>query len=318
MRKKRALISFVGNNDRGGDPQRGEGAILAVFGERKFDKAYLLWVNSEKQQVDFREIAESVKHKLHGRKLCKEVELVQFNCLNVVDHNEIYQKMLETCSALPKEYSYTAAISSGTPSMQACWLLLAESGDFELKLIRTNEATYGSKRVEPVYLNSTLPKIVSLRNEVAKRDKEIEALLPTLVLDLKTGLIKVGDTLIKLAPAEFSHYCVLAKRAVEGEEAFHFDEEDIPQETVVEAFQYYKRAFKHLYENYTAQELKEKESNPVSVKTWRSFISRINTAFKKSQLPPNILHHYEISIDGKRNSTLYSIKAHPKKIKFKL
>lgn len=317
MKKKTALISFVGTNDQGKDPNKGEGAILAVFEERKFDKVYLLWVNTKKQQIDFHEIAGNVQHKLLGRRLCKEVEVKQFDCKNVVDHNEIYQSLLKFSAELPTGYDYTAAISSGTPQMQACWLLLAESGDFQLRLIRTNEKKFGGKRVEPVQLNSTLPRIYSLRNEIKQRDNEIQELIPNLKIDTSTGIVRVGETIIKLAPAEFSHYCVLAKHALDGDEAFHFDEEDIPQEIVTEAFQYYKQAFKHLYDNLIKSELDAKINNPISVKTWRSFISRINTAFKNSQLNSNIIKHYQVSIDGKRNSTLYSIKAHPKKIKIK-
>ena len=317
MIKKKALLSFVGTNDRGDDPKKGEGAILAVFEERKFDKVYLLWVNTKKQKIDFYDIAENVRHKLQGRKLCKEVEVVKFDCKNVVDHNEIYQRLMDFSSELQTGYDYTAAISSGTPQMQACWLLLAESGDFRINLIRTNEKQFGGKRVEPVRLNSALPRIISLRNEVKQREKEIQELIPNLIIDLNTGIVRVGETIIRLAPAEFSHYCVLAKHALDGDDPFHFSEEDLPQEMVIEALEYYKQAFMHLYENLTKSEQEAKENNPIEVKTWRSFVSRINTAFKNSQLKSNIIKHYQVSIDGKRNSSLYSITAHPQKIKFK-
>lgn len=316
MKRKTALISFVGTNDRGNDPKKGEGAILAVFDKPKYDKVYLLWVNTKKQQIDFREIAENVRHKLQGRKLCKDVEVIQFECKNVVDHNEIYQGLLNLCSEFPKEYNYTAAISSGTPQMQACWLLLAESGDFPIKLIRTNEKIFGGKRVEPVQLNSTLPRIDGLRNKVEQCEKEIQELTPNLKIDLKTGIVRVGDVIIKLAPVEYSHYCVLAKHALNVDEPYRFTESDIPQEMVIEAVSYYKRSFEQLYNNLTKKEQEEKESKPIEVKTWRSYISRINTAFKNSQLNNNIIKHYQVSIDGKRNSSLYYIKAHPKKIKF--
>ena len=305
MKSKKALISFVGTNDRGDDQKKGEGAILAVFDERKFDKAFLLWVNTKKQKIDFYDIAENVRHKLQGRKLCKEVELIQFDCKNVVDHNEIYQSLLDVCNELPTDYEYTAAISSGTPQMHVCWLLLAESGDFKIKLIKSVEKNYGGKRVEPVQLNSTLPRIISLRNEVEEKEKEIQELIPNLTIDVNKRSIKIGETDIILAPAEFAHYCVLAKHASNGDEAFLIKGHILPRTMAIEALDYYQQTAEHLYENLTQKEKDEKLKYLVDVKTWRAFISRINKKIENSQLNFNIIKHYKVSDDGSRNSKLY-------------
>ena len=310
MKKKpAALVSFVGLNDRGDEPKKGEGAILAVFEERKFDKVYLLWVNTPKQTIDFHAIAENVQSKLQRRKLCKEVEVIQFACTNVVDHNEIYTNLLKFCADLPASYNYTAAISSGTPQMQACWLLLAESGDFKIELIRTNEKIFGGERVEPVKLNSALPRITSLR-------KEVQKLIPNLTIDLQTGIVSAGDIPIRLAPTEFSHYCVLANSAKQGAKPYHFNEEDIPQEMADDARSYLDQTFPQKIDLLTRKELEDRKHQPVHLTTWRSYVSTINAAFKNSALDPAIAKYFQVTIEGKRFSYLYSIKASSKKICF--
>lgn len=149
------------------------------------------------------------------------------------------------------------------------------------------------------------------RDKIAKKKKD-----SILEIGLKTGIVKVGETIIKLSPVLFSHYCVMVKIATVGAKPLRFDEEDIPQEMVMEAFQFWKNAFRIKYELLTPKEIQEKEKQKVAVKTWSSYVSKINTSFKKSDILPELKKQFQITIDGKRNSYLYSVKAIPTKIKF--
>jgi sigma54-dependent transcription regulator len=58
--------------------------------------------------------------------------LIELEIPGVTDHNQIYVELKNYCDRLNNadNRSYTAAISSGTPDMQVCWILLAEYGDF--------------------------------------------------------------------------------------------------------------------------------------------------------------------------------------------
>jgi len=152
--------------------------------------------------------------------------------------------------------------------------------------------------------------------EITSFELNNENKLPQLEINLNTGIVRVNGVIIKISPVEFSHYCVLAKNVSLGNDPYRMDESDIPQEMVIGAFEYYENAFHNLVDTMTQSEIDAKKNNPIEVKTWRSYISKINSAFIKSKLDPLIIKHYQVNIDGKRNSKLYSIKTSPKNIKF--
>lgn len=56
--------------------------------------------------------------------------------------------------------------------MQVCWILMAESGDFPVDLIRSNESKFGGQFVTPVKLGTGLPRIIRLQEEVKTLTKE--------------------------------------------------------------------------------------------------------------------------------------------------
>lgn len=142
------------------------------------------------------------------------MNLHKFDCKNVTDHNEIYPKLLEICKELniSPDREYTAAIAAGTPAMQVCWLLMAESGDFPIKLIRSNEPRFGKPLVTLIKLDTTLPKIFRLEQE----NDEIDNLLPDAEIDVKNGSLQIAGTIIPLSPMEFSYYRYFAQRIKKG------------------------------------------------------------------------------------------------------
>jgi sigma54-dependent transcription regulator len=136
--KRKVFVSFVGSNDAGKLIGKDDGAILtALKAFKKVEKVYLLWSPTG----NFKDIANYLKKEIINNRFCKNVLLHAFDLDNVTDHNEIYPKLLGFCKSNFKENEeVTAAIASGTPAMQVCWILMAESGDYKLKLIRSNES----------------------------------------------------------------------------------------------------------------------------------------------------------------------------------
>lgn len=163
----RILLSFVGTNDAGKLRGENDGAVLTVFKKRKFDEVHLIWNTSEAKNVSFEQIAKYVKDEIIKRKYCSNVRPHRFDCDDVTDHNEIYPKLLAFCNSLgtTEGRKFTAAIASGTPAMQVCWILMAESGDFPLELIRSNEPRFGKAPVTPIRLGTGLPRIIRLEQE---------------------------------------------------------------------------------------------------------------------------------------------------------
>lgn len=185
---KKALISFVGTNDNVTFTKgKGGGAILTVLSERKFDSLHLIYHPTKINDTTFYEIAIKVKNEAIKDHFIKNgnIFLHFFDCDNVTDHNEIYPKLLSICNKLPGRYEYTAAIASGTPSMQECWILIAESGDFKVKLVRSNEQKYGIPLVTEVKLGTSLPQIIKLKKENIKIQKELKKKLAPIYIDEK-------------------------------------------------------------------------------------------------------------------------------------
>jgi sigma54-dependent transcription regulator len=124
----KALLSFVGTNDAGNLNGKPDGAILTVFRKLRFDEVHLLWNPAAPRGISFEDIAKHVRFEIEDRGYARRVSLHRFDCKDVTDHNEIYPKLLAVCNALKssKTRKFTAAIASGTPAMQVCWILMAE------------------------------------------------------------------------------------------------------------------------------------------------------------------------------------------------
>jgi len=172
----RILLSFVGTNDVDKTSGRPGGLILTILKKRKFDEVHLLWNYSEVKNLSDEEMAKHVRDQVLSRGYCNTVKLHRVDCSDVTDHNEIYPKLLAVCQSLKPSPGrrFTAAIASGTPAMQVCWILLAESGDFPVELKRGNEPWVGRQPVAPIRLSSSLPRILRLEqeNEYHRRESD--------------------------------------------------------------------------------------------------------------------------------------------------
>jgi hypothetical protein len=318
-KKTRVLLSFVGTNDQGKRLGKGDGAILTVFKRRSFDEVHLLWNPTNKKETNFEDIAKYVRAEIVKRGLCDRVTLHRFDCKNVTDHNEIYPNLLSFCRSLGASptKSYTAAIASGTPAMQVCWILIAESGDFPLELIRSNEPRFGKPFVTPVRLGTGLPRILSLELENIQLKKEKEALIPALLIEVDVAKVTVGNTPIELSPIMFSYYRYFAERAKQGQGFERISGIYAPRHFLESIVSFHRESFpeSELFRDKLEKMLKE--GKELDVGTFRGNIVKMNSKIK-SALKNAALHKlYMVTTEGKRHALSYGLRLPPDKIVIK-
>lgn len=321
MRNKshKILLSFVGTNDQGKLKDVEDGAILTVFRERSFDEVHLLWNSSKKKDIDYKLTAEYVAQEIQSRGLCDRVTLHEFVCIDVTDHNEIYPQLLSFCKSLlaGSNRKFTAAIASGTPAMQVCWILMAESGDFPIELIRSKEPKFGKPYVNAVKLGTTLPKIIRLQEERENLIRQKEELLPKLELDTSKGIVKIGTTTIAFSPIEFAYYRYFIERAKTGMEAQRFSGISVPTDFLRAVVKFHKEAFPdaELFRMVLDRMLREGKS--LSIGTFRANVTKANVRIAKALNHSAMAKIFQISRDGKRHAVVYGIHIPASKIAIK-
>jgi transcriptional regulator with PAS, ATPase and Fis domain len=174
----KTLLTFIGSNDAGKLLDKEDGAILTVINERKFDDFYLLYnasgvAENNGKKVAYKDVASYIKQEIVSNNNTKaaNIHIKEADIGNIIDHVSVYQYLVqflnnEFTESDRKKMDFTAAISSGTPAMQTAWILIAETGSFPLKLVRSVERRYakGKKRVFDVpKMTGTIEKIERLK-----------------------------------------------------------------------------------------------------------------------------------------------------------
>lgn len=134
---KKVLISFIGNNDCLLS-QGKEGAIISILKAMSFDKLYILY-NSD----DYLPFASQILLycKKHFPKLV--VRYMETLSLNPIDYNLVYPAMVKAVQSIRQEsglsdIEYTISLTSGTPTMHSCWVLIAQGGLIPARLIQSS------------------------------------------------------------------------------------------------------------------------------------------------------------------------------------
>ncbi len=147
------LFSFIGSNDAGKLDQKEDGAILNLLSQFSVDKIVLLFNTNgrTKNNTTYESIATHLKNEIIRRKYCNKEEVIikEINFQDITDHREIYKYLLNYLNSEfldTSEFEYYAAISSGTPAMQTAWILIAESAQFPLNLLKTIEKKHSVDR----------------------------------------------------------------------------------------------------------------------------------------------------------------------------
>lgn len=310
------LISFVGTNDAGRLTGASDGAVLTVFKKRRFDQVHLLWNPSKGGKVDFQEIAQYVQSEILGRGYSEAVRLHHFECNDVTDHNEIYPKLLSVCQLIKgqREGKFTAAIASGTPAMQVCWILMAESGDFPLELIRSNEPRFGKPLVTPVKLATGLPRILRLQEENKQLRQEKEALIPSVQIRCNDGSTAIGGTVIPFGPIESVYYRYFADRAKRQEPPERISGRSIPTRFLRQILEYHMESYPEAEASRFDLERMVRKGETLAMETFRGNVSKTNKKIRIAITNPSVAGLFSISAQGVRNSKSYGLLVPPEKI----
>lgn len=312
MKKKSILISFIGSNDLGRLEENRDGAILTALTNENFDEAIFLYNKSNSSFIDYEKIADYLLLETKKRKLVKKAECFELPIKDVTDHNHIYKLLKEFTDKLEKNENikYTAAISSGTPAMQVCWILLAESGDFsnsyQLSLIKIKDPKFGKSSNIEVKIDTSLPKILRLKeeNESLKKD-----LMPRIFVDVKKGKVEIGNKLINLAPIEFCYYRYFAEKVKEKKESEYFGGLFVPLEFLEKIFYYHEESFPGLDINREEIRKMIKNKTELSITTFRGNISKVNKKLSESIKNKAVLNNCIIKVEGRRGAKFYGINA---------
>ncbi len=318
QKQKRVLLTFVGSNDAGKLTGKNDGAIITALRNDKFDEVILLWNNNKTGSPTYAEIVNHLKKEIKKQKLAKKVDDILLDIKDVTNHNEIYIKLKKFTDNLKKNDGivYTASITSGTPSMQACWILLGESGEFSeeypLNLIQVKDPRFGASANVPVKLDTTLPKIISLKDEVTKLRED---LIPIAVINIAKGTLTIGETPITLSPIEFCYYRYFAERVIEGSGEERFSGFTVSLDFMEKIYSYHEESFEFLDTNRIDLGKMIKKKEELAIQTFRGNVSKANKKIKAALNNETLADTFTISIEGGRGAKFYGIKAPAEKIK---
>lgn len=318
IKNKKILVSFVGTNDAGKLYGKKDGAILTVLENyRKFDEVYLIWTSSERPQINYDHISKYLEKEIKNRKLCHNVKRFYMDLYNVTDHNEIYPNLLQFLKNNLDEKScdITAAIASGTPSMQACWILIAESGDFKLNLVRSNEPELGVELVTPVKLDTSLPKIIRLQEENKQLKSINRSLLPDVKLFIEKSELFIGDNRISLSPMQFCYYRYFLERKRNNESELKIKGIYLPKEFCERIISFYEESYKEYDINIREHKKKLSESEYIQSSSFRSTLSKLNKKIKEYLKNTKIQIYFLVIGTGPNQSKSYGINIPKEKIK---
>lgn len=317
MKNSKILLSFVGTNDAGKLLEKPDGAILTALKNEKFDIVYLLWNKGSSNKISYQEISEYLKKEIKKRKLAQKIFINELHIKNVTDHNRIYVTLKDFTDNLPKseELEYKAAISSGTPAMQVCWILLAESGDFSenypLRLIQVKDPKFGKSENIPVKIDTSLPRIVRMKEEVAELKKD---LLPVAKITIAKPGLFIGEKEIPLAPIELSYYRYFADRVISDKGLEKFSGFNTTIAFLKRINEIHAEFFPDLDSNRMELEKFIKDEMGISLSTFRGNVSKINKKLKNAIDKDAVLESFQINVEGQRGAKFYGIKAPKEKI----
>jgi hypothetical protein len=309
------LLTFVGTTDVKLIEESKGPAISAVL-ELKPKSVVLIATTGTGAKHDLLGGAAQFAKLIHRVSPATKTSIVTMDLLDPTDHNEIYPKLRDIvhnhgATRMPM----VAAISSGTPSMQVCWILLAESGDAKIKLFRTIERELTDKPLREVRLDSALPRIIALEQE--NRQLRQIAIQP-LALNITGGTVKVGNTIINLSPQQFAYYRFFAERAkfTKGGSDSHYR---VSSRVMDEAFTTQIRAF--LDESFPDRADSDgtygkKRSQQIPTEYFRSTISKINKKFDDA-LDETLADYYKIKHVGPKQARSYGLPITHEKIRIR-
>jgi len=312
------LLSFVGSNDAGRllENSKGEGAIVTALKNETFDEVILLWNENNYSKPTYSDIVKYLKREIKQLGLARKIVEHKMDITDVTNHNQIYTSLKSYVDKFPKNdnIKYTASITSGTPAMQVCWILLGESGEFSeeypLRLIQVKDPKFGKSKNLEVELGTALPKIISLKEEVENLKKD---LVPTATINIGRGELSIGENVIKLSPIEFCYYRYFAERVISGKGDERFSGFVVSLDFMEKIYKYHEESFEFLDTNRIELKNMIKKKEELGIQTFRGNISKANKKIRETLNNDTLSDYFTISIDGGRGAKFYGIKADKEK-----
>jgi hypothetical protein len=192
MKKEKILLTFVGNNDPFSLHGDHFGPILSIIKKRKFDYIYLLfnsnkyWNRLNDTQAECLKIQPNLK-----------IEFRMIDVMNPIDYNLVYPSMANVVQKIKQKHEnglFYISLTSGTPTMHSCWVLLSKNGIINAKLLQFSR----ENGLEDVKLNlDDFPEIdvSDIRIKLTELNRENEYLRKNLQIEksLRNSFDLIGD-----------------------------------------------------------------------------------------------------------------------------
>ncbi len=126
------LLSFIGNNDC--RPFEKPGPLITALHEVALDRLCLLY-NHDRYLKPAQEIFRYARE--HFPAL--QISLHAAPAVDPIDYNLVYPAMYSAARQVRERFGhadYTVAVTSGTPTMHACWIFLVKGGVIDAELIQ--------------------------------------------------------------------------------------------------------------------------------------------------------------------------------------
>jgi len=145
-------FTLIGNHDAIEPNREGFGAALTIFFNYKeeIDGVYI-FTSPDKSHFPYKQMAEKIIRRMMQEKKDLPVSIIEMDLENPVNFDLVYKVMLDETQKVIEENNIhndekIINITSGTPTMTTCWVLLQKSGLIpHAKLIQSFEQKYQRK-----------------------------------------------------------------------------------------------------------------------------------------------------------------------------
>jgi transcriptional regulator with PAS, ATPase and Fis domain len=178
----RILLTFTGFHDpfvpSAVEGEMDTGPVLSVAADRPFDHIYLFCTPRLVERTEETRKAILARHKK------TEVTILEVPLKDPTNYLGILRQLrthFSKINAANPGAQYSIAVSSGTPHMHACWILLAASGEIPARILQATPQEFvaeGKSRVKEIDLTqSAFPQITRSLREAPHEVDDDEALM---------------------------------------------------------------------------------------------------------------------------------------------
>ena len=148
------FFTFIGNHDKLEKTENPLGPVSSIFlsYKEKITTVFLFVTPSKRNETVYKQIAEQNATFMRTEKPDIDIELIDLSVSNPVDFDIVYPTMLHQVLEIIDDYnihddSKLVNLTSGTPTMTTCWVLLERSGVLKnTRLIQSFESKYAKIR----------------------------------------------------------------------------------------------------------------------------------------------------------------------------